>query len=85
VWSSPPNSFGGRHNPALLEETLEGKVLSNGTGTAVATDDGLGNAFWDGDDMSLEMVTDINDGDVDEEVCPAFISSFLLVFNYFFH
>ncbi len=41
---------------------------SNGTGTAVATDDGLGNAFWDGDDMSLEMVTDVNDGDVDEDM-----------------
>lgn len=41
-----------------------------GTGTAVATDDGFGGAFsaWgDGDDM--EMVTDIDDGDVDEEVC----------------
>jgi len=46
------------------------KVLSNGTQTAVATDDGSGNAFWDEDeDMSMEMVTDINDGDVDEEVC----------------
>jgi pyrimidine and pyridine-specific 5'-nucleotidase len=43
-------------------------VQSNGTGTAVATDDGLGNAFWDGDDMSVEMVTDINDGDVDEDM-----------------
>ncbi|KAF8801505.1 hypothetical protein BYT27DRAFT_7198297 [Phlegmacium glaucopus] len=56
---------------------------SNGTGTIVATDDGWlggggiggggggvgsGDAFWDGDDMSLEMVTDINDGDVDEEM-----------------
>lgn len=48
-------------------------MLSNGTGTAVATDDGLGNAFWDGDDMSLEMVTDINDGDFDEEVCSVLI------------
>ena len=74
VWPSPPNQlnedyFGG---PSLVDETLTfsnvGKVLSNGTGTAVATDDGLGNAFWDGDDMSLEMVTDVNDGDVDEEV-----------------
>ncbi|PPQ94181.1 hypothetical protein CVT25_003818 [Psilocybe cyanescens] len=64
VWSSP-------HHPALLDETLtfaNGKVSSIGTGTAVATDDGLGNAFWDGDDMSLEMVTDVNDGDVDEEM-----------------
>ncbi|KAF9479123.1 hypothetical protein BDN70DRAFT_879098 [Pholiota conissans] len=41
---------------------------SNGTGTAVATDDGSGNAFWDGDDMSMEMLTDVNDGDVDEDM-----------------
>ncbi|KAH9476093.1 F-box/WD repeat-containing protein 7 [Psilocybe cubensis] len=64
VWSSP-------HHQALLDDTLtfgNGKVSSIGTGTAVATDDGLGNAFWDGDDMSLEMVTDVNDGDVDEEM-----------------
>ncbi|KDR79285.1 hypothetical protein GALMADRAFT_223515 [Galerina marginata CBS 339.88] len=66
MWASP-----GRQNPSLIDETLvlsAGRVLSNGTGTAVATDDGLGNAFWDGDDMSLEMVTDVNDGDVDEEM-----------------
>ena len=59
-------------NPRVRQST------SNGTGTIVATDDGRlgtaslgiesGHAFWDGDDMSLEMVTDINDGDVDEEV-----------------
>ena len=51
---------------------------SNGTGTVVATDDGWlsgvsggggsGDAFWEADDMSLEMLTDVNDGDVDEEV-----------------
>jgi len=66
VWSSPHDSLRKLQN---LDDTLTlGKVTSNGTGTAVATDDGLGNAFWDGDDMSLEMVTDVNDGDVDEEV-----------------
>ncbi|PPQ69643.1 hypothetical protein CVT24_001216 [Panaeolus cyanescens] len=58
-WSPPQMALGSMGH---------GKVLSNGTGTAVATDDGLGNAFWDGDDVSLEMVTDINDGDVDEEM-----------------
>lgn len=71
MWSSPHDSLGRRQHPALLEDTLtfaNGKVSSIGTGTAVATDDGLGNAFWDGDDMSLEMVTDVNDGDIDEEV-----------------
>ena len=55
---------------------------SNGTGTVVATDDdwlsgvgagrGSGDAFWEADDMSLEMLTDINDGDVDEEVSSSF-------------
>ena len=39
---------------------------TTGTGTAVATDDGY--AFWDGDDMTIEMVTDLDDGNVDEEV-----------------
>jgi hypothetical protein len=55
-----------------FEDSLEfhRKGMSGGTGTAVATDDGLGNAIWDygDDDMSMEMVTDIDDGDVDEEV-----------------
>ena len=55
---------------------------SNGTGTVVATDDGWlsgigggggsGDAFWEADDMSLEMLTDVNDGDVDEEVSFSF-------------
>jgi len=53
---------------ALLES--RGKVLSGGTAgtsTALATDDGY--AFWDdGDDMTMEMVTDLDDGNVDEEV-----------------
>jgi pyrimidine and pyridine-specific 5'-nucleotidase len=65
----------GSHHPALLDESLallesRGNVLSGGTtgtGTAVATDDG--HAFWDdGDDMTMEMVTDLDDGNVDEEV-----------------
>ena len=66
-------SYGSQH-PALLDESLallesRGKVVSGGTtgtGTAVATDDGY--AFWDGDDMTMEMVTDLDDGNVDEEV-----------------
>lgn len=28
-------------------------------------------SIWDGDDMTLEMVTDAGDGDVDEEVSVA--------------
>ena len=27
-------------------------------------------SVWDGDDMTMEMLTDANDGDVDEEACP---------------
>ncbi|KIJ91000.1 hypothetical protein K443DRAFT_686351 [Laccaria amethystina LaAM-08-1] len=65
----------GSHHPALLDESFallesRGNVLSggtNGTGTTVATDDG--HAFWDdGDDMTMEMVTDLDDGNVDEEM-----------------
>ncbi|KAJ3507730.1 hypothetical protein NLJ89_g6145 [Agrocybe chaxingu] len=63
LWNSPNNSLGKSYDDTMK---MHGKVLSNGTGTAVATDDG--NAFWDGDDMSLEMVTDLDDGDVDEEM-----------------
>ncbi|KAF8192949.1 hypothetical protein BJ912DRAFT_961474 [Pholiota molesta] len=55
-------------NDGVFSPPASSRVQSNGTGTAVATDDGLGNAFWDGDDMSVEMVTDINDGDVDEDM-----------------
>ena len=46
------------------------------TGTVVATDDGWlndigvgggsGDAFWETDDISLEMLTDANNGNVDE-------------------
>ncbi|KAF9540693.1 hypothetical protein CPC08DRAFT_824448 [Agrocybe pediades] len=70
VWPSPQTSSPGRmHHSMSMDDTLTyGRVVSSGTGTAVATDDGLGNAFWEGDDMSLEMVTDVNDGDVDEEM-----------------
>lgn len=60
---------------------------SNGTGTVVATDDdwlsGIGtggDAFWEAeDDMSLEMLTDVNDGNVDEEV--SFLTFFSLSFS----
>jgi pyrimidine and pyridine-specific 5'-nucleotidase len=50
-------------------------TASNGTGTTddgwlsgIGVGGGSGDAFWEADDMSLEMVTDVNDGDVDEEV-----------------
>ena len=49
---------------------------SNVTGTVVATDDGWlndigvgggsGDAFWETDNISLEMLTDANNGNVDE-------------------
>ena len=32
-------------------------------------------AWWDGDDMTLEMVTDIGSGDVDEDVSTLLLSS----------
>ncbi|EAU86743.2 hypothetical protein CC1G_06504 [Coprinopsis cinerea okayama7 len=69
-WASP------KEHDSLFDENLElqsTRIMSGGTGTAVATDDGLGNALWDygDDDMTMEMVTDINDGDVDEEMSAA--------------
>ena len=66
------------NNNSLVLSRQPKTTASNGTGTVVATDDGWlsgigvgggsGDAFWEADDMSLEMVTDVNDGDVDEEV-----------------
>jgi pyrimidine and pyridine-specific 5'-nucleotidase len=60
--------------------TTTALTSSNGTGTVVATDDGWlsgigdsGDAFWEAeDDMSLEMLTDVNDGNVDEELSFSF-------------
>lgn len=74
-------------NSSLLDESLDwnARVLSGGTGTAVATDDGLGNAIWDygeDDDMTMDMVTDINDGDVDEEVNSVSLSLTYLLMSY---
>ena len=75
-FSPPQDSLASRKMPTPAS-IMGGKVLSNGTHTAVATDDGSGNAFWDADeDMSMEMVTDINDGDVDEEVCRPILLAF---------
>jgi hypothetical protein len=61
---------------------------SNGTGTTddgwlsgVGVGGGSGDAFWEADDMSLEMVTDVNDGDVDEEVSFSLFPSPLLSFS----
>jgi pyrimidine and pyridine-specific 5'-nucleotidase len=55
-----------------------GQVNTVGTRTAVATDDGFKDNFWDADDMTMEMVTDINDGDIDEDVRTPF---FLPIFS----
>ena len=41
--------------------------MSNGTGTMINTDAEVDD-FWDGEDMSMEMVTDVGDGEADEEV-----------------
>jgi hypothetical protein len=73
------------------QPTTSALTNSNGTGTVVATDDGWlsgigvgggsGDAFWEADDMSLEMLTDVNDGEVDEEV--SFTFSFFSYFSPF--
>ena len=53
-----------KQTPALLSESpaLLDRNFGNG-----GVDDGPF-SVWDGDDMTLEMVTDVNDGDVDEDV-----------------
>ena len=47
--------------------------MSNGTGTMVNTD-AEADDFWDGDDISMEMVTDVGEGEADEEVRISFNS-----------
>ncbi|TFK23991.1 hypothetical protein FA15DRAFT_593198 [Coprinopsis marcescibilis] len=58
---------------SLLDESFEFHSKDMNGGTAVATEDGLGNAVWDygDDDMTMDMVTDINDSNVDEEMAAA--------------
>lgn len=47
----------------LSDSPSRSLTLNNGT------EDGRGPfSVWDGDDMTLEMVTDVNEGDVDEDV-----------------
>jgi hypothetical protein len=50
-------TFGHSEGPGLLTDRRE--------------DDGPF-SVWDGDDMTLEMMTDLNDGEVDEEVAMIF-------------
>ena len=53
-------------NVALLSESPpHGLTFNNGT------ENGDGPfSVWDGDDMTLDMVTDVNDRNVDEDVSP---------------
>ncbi|KAJ2918091.1 hypothetical protein MD484_g2321, partial [Candolleomyces efflorescens] len=75
-YTSPRDSERFRSN-SLLDESFDmfsglgGQVNTVGTRTAVATDDGFKDGFWDADDMTMEMVTDINDGEVDEDMSKA--------------
>lgn len=48
---------------------------SLGSSEAWAGDGDGAMSVWDGDDMTLEMVTDVGDGDVDEDVCSLPLSS----------
>lgn len=55
---------------------LKGKKLTNGVldvrdspSLRLTRDEADGQmSIWDGDDMTLEMLTDVNDGEVDEDV-----------------
>ncbi|RXW16614.1 hypothetical protein EST38_g9240 [Candolleomyces aberdarensis] len=64
---------------------LGGQVNTVGTRTAVATDDGFKDGFWDADDMTMEMVTDINDGDIDEDMAKALAEVMTLHTNKILH
>ncbi|TFK44441.1 hypothetical protein BDQ12DRAFT_593867 [Crucibulum laeve] len=85
--SKTPKSTPGRpskiealiQQPAFLSQsqTMLRGTPGTGTRTAVATDDEFGGSFstWgDEDDMTLDMITDIDDGDVDEEMDSALSS-----------
>ena len=56
---------------ALTSSNGTGKVV-DGWLSGIGVGGGSGDAFWEADDMSLEMLTDVNDGDVDEEVSFSF-------------
>ncbi|KAJ3537683.1 hypothetical protein NMY22_g5498 [Coprinellus aureogranulatus] len=74
---SPRDSEKHHRSMSLLDESFDAfelpdlptKVGTGGTRTAVATDDG--NGFWDDDAMTMEMLTDVNDGEVDEDMSNA--------------
>lgn len=64
---------------ALLADSaaLKGKKLTNGVlevgdspSVRLTRDEMMDGqmSIWDGDDMTLEMLTDVNDGEVDEDV-----------------
>ena len=63
-----PNSNQTRSAQDEWSSPQEIKRMGNGMSTIVNTDAETDN-FWD-EDMSVEMVTDVEDGDVDDEVRP---------------
>ena len=70
AWSPP--AMLSEQAPALLSESralLDSQLSDKDLFIAQQEED---NPFsvWDGDDMTMEMLTDANDGDVDEEACP---------------
>jgi len=77
-YTSPQGSLRQRSD-SLLDESFDlldltrGKGETGGTRTLVATDDGMDNNFWDGDDMTMEMMTDVNDGEIDEEASDVYL------------
>ena len=76
MWS--PNATTTQETAVLLADSLalKGKKLTNGVlevdgspppkFTREEADAQM--SIWDGDDMTLEMLTDVNDGEVDEDV-----------------
>lgn len=67
---STPNSMKSRPAQDEWSSPQERKSMGSGMST-MANTDAEADAFWD-EDMSIEMVTDVEDGNVDEEVCVFF-------------
>lgn len=59
-------------SPALFgKRSVNGTTVAESPSFMFTSAEGLGDeqfSVWDGDDMTLEMLTDVNDGEIDEEV-----------------
>ena len=59
--------------PSVRHDSLGSSPFDASTDMMTASELGFESSnpalsVWDGDDMTLDMITDVNDGDVDEDV-----------------